>query len=197
MENRGIRRNCSSGDMFSFPIPDSDQPGSPNSPADHLFFNGKLLPLSFPIPTPNSLFYSRSTSRTSSKDSLMSSRSNSRSSSARTSTSEAASERKLIISSCNDDFGRSMSGRRERKKPAVSYHYESSRRRQLFAAAPVLKQQGSRSLRKAKILERNGNKKSSSGGVDSKDSGATKSWSGWNVLKLFVSACQECHAIKT
>nr|GMC70212.1 probable membrane-associated kinase regulator 1 [Ipomoea batatas] len=88
METR--RRNSNSGDKFSFPIimPVHEQqdgefefgcvstsPGSPNSPADRLFFNGKLLPHDFPCPPPASGFsYSRSTSRASSvssKDSLI------------------------------------------------------------------------------------------------------------------------------
>lgn len=180
MESCGTRNDGSSGDMFSFPIPlgqDSDQPGSP---ADHLFLNGKLLPHFFPVPTPSNLSYSRSTSRTSSKGSLMSSRSNSTnssSSSARTSTSEAASERKLI--SCE---------RRERKKLPSYHHYESCQRWQLFAAPPQgpRSRSRSRSLKKGKIVGK-GTKK----GVDS------KSWFGWKILKLFVSACKECHAIKT
>ncbi|KAL6999544.1 hypothetical protein U1Q18_000704 [Sarracenia purpurea var. burkii] len=83
MENS--RRKNSSGDKFSFPImPIQDQlqlpelefefkfgcvaPGSPNSPADHLFFNGRLLPHAFPPFQPPTAGgeCSRSTSRTSS-----------------------------------------------------------------------------------------------------------------------------------
>ncbi|KAK4369183.1 hypothetical protein RND71_012975 [Anisodus tanguticus] len=128
MENR--RRRSNSGDKFSFPIimpvqegqemefefSGSVSPGSPKSPADHLFFNGRLLPHYFPCqPASNinsPISYSRSTSRTSSvssKDSLWSSRSNSLNSrsscisSARTSTSES-SERKLISQGRNSAF---------------------------------------------------------------------------------------------
>lgn len=213
MENRP-RKNSSSGDLFSFPViippaQDSDQfefgcvttAGSPNSPADHLFLNGKLLPHAFPIQTPNSTFsYSRSTSRTSSinsKDSLMSSRSNSTNSSrssncssARTSTSEA-SERKIMSST---DGNIRMSVRKERNNKSLLscqyQYYGSSQRWQLIAAAPVLKHQGSRS-RKVEILERKGSKKSRE-----IDEGA-KSWFGRRILKSFVSACKECHAIQT
>lgn len=124
MESR--RKRSGSGDIFSFPstpTPDQDSdgfefgsitPDSPstdpykNSPADHLFFNGRLLPHSFPIQPPNiSVDNSRTTSRTSSissKDSLRSSRSNSTNSrssscsSGRTSSSDN-SERKLLYQS--------------------------------------------------------------------------------------------------
>jgi hypothetical protein len=124
MENR--RKRSGSGEIFSFPstpTPDQDSdfefgsitPDSPstdpykNSPADHLFFNGRLLPHAFPVQTPNiiTIDNSRSTSRTSSissKDSLRSSRSNSTNSrssscsSGRTSSSDN-SERKLLFQS--------------------------------------------------------------------------------------------------
>ncbi|KAI3457437.1 hypothetical protein Pfo_014100 [Paulownia fortunei] len=215
MENHR-RKNSSSGDKFSFPVviptgPDNiDQfefgcvttPGSPNSPADHLFLNGKLLPHVFPTQTPNSFSYSRSTSRTSSissKDSLTSSRSNSTNSrssncsSARTSTSEAASERRL--SSNDGNVPGRMSVRKDRNKPVLGsqYQYGSSQRWQLIAAAPVLKHQGSRS-RKVEILERKGSKKSRP--ID-EDPDGPKSWFGRKILKSFVSACKECHAIQT
>ncbi|KAH0979975.1 hypothetical protein GBA52_007152 [Prunus armeniaca] len=122
MENR--RQKSTSGDTFSFPstpiheqdsdfefgcfTPDSASSTDPckDSPADHLFFNGRLLPHAFPFQPISNGFMgvdsnSQRTSRTSSissKDSLMSSRSNStnsRSSSARTSSSDN-SERKLV-----------------------------------------------------------------------------------------------------
>lgn len=118
------KRSSGSGDIFSFPstpTPDQDSdfefgsitPDSPstdpykNSPADHLFFNGRLLPHAFPINQPHNIMIignSRTTSRTSSissKDSLRSSRSNSTNSrssscsSGRTSSSDN-SERKLL-----------------------------------------------------------------------------------------------------
>ncbi|PIN15737.1 hypothetical protein CDL12_11633 [Handroanthus impetiginosus] len=202
MENRR-RKTSSSGDKFSFPVTiplaaeDSDQfefgfvtaPGSPNSPADHLFYNGKLLPHVFPIQTTNNcnLSYSRSTSRTSSKDSLMSSRSNSTNSrssncsSARTSYSEASSERRISSADRNILPGRPSTGRKERNRPVLSSQYQW----QLIAAAPVLKHQGS----KARKVERNGSNK--------KSGEETKPSFGKRILKSFVSTCKECHAIKT
>ncbi|CAI9784222.1 unnamed protein product [Fraxinus pennsylvanica] len=112
------------------------KPGPPNSPADHLFFNGKLLPHVFPLNRPaNNFSYSRSTS---SKDSLMSSCSNSTDSrssscsSARTSTSEA-SERKIL----------STRGKVPGKKPVLNpqYNYCSSQRWQFIRPSPVLMHQ--------------------------------------------------------
>ncbi|KAK6134632.1 hypothetical protein DH2020_031642 [Rehmannia glutinosa] len=210
---KNLRRNrVSSGDKFSFPViiptgvENSDQfefgcvttPNSPNSPADHLFFNGKLLPHVFPIQTPNNYSYSRSTSRTSSRDSLFSSRSNSTNSrssncsSARTSTStEANSQREL---SSNRLSARKERSNNNKAVLGCQYHqYGSSQRWKVIAAAPVLKHQGSRSSRKVEILERKGPKKSRS--VDEEKS--SSSWFGRRILKSFVSACKECHAIKT
>ncbi|KAK4439170.1 hypothetical protein Salat_0251900 [Sesamum alatum] len=212
MENRRRKTSSSSGEMFSFPVitPEPDQfefgpvttPGSPNSPADHLFSNGKLLPHVFPVQAPNGYSFSRSTSRTSSigsKDSLMSSRSNSTNSrsscsSARTSTSEANSERRL--SAVDGNFPGRISVRKERNATRPSqYQYGSCQRWQLIAAAPVLKHQGSSRSRKVEVLERKGSKKSR-GNVDGEPGGA-KSWFGRRILKSFVSVCKECHAIKT
>ncbi|KAL8032089.1 hypothetical protein ABFX02_13G071700 [Erythranthe guttata] len=206
---------------FSFPASgtDSDQfefgpvttPSSPKSPADHLFFNGKLLPHVFPVQTlPNNYSnysYSRSTSRASSMSSreysLMSSRSNSTNSrssncsSARTSTStcEAADlQRRSISSSSSSNVSRKKNNNIIRPPPVAPLKNQhgatTSQRWQLIAAAPVLNHQSSRSRNKAVVadqivLERKGSKKSD-----------TKSWFGRRILKSFVSACKECHAIK-
>ncbi|KAG8386342.1 hypothetical protein BUALT_Bualt03G0138900 [Buddleja alternifolia] len=211
------RKHSSSGDKFSFPITikHSDQfefgcvttPGSPNSPADHLFFNGKLLPHVFPTQTTSHNFScSRSTSRTSSisssKDSLMSSRSNSTNSrssncsSARTSTSDQASERKTA--SFDGNIPARTSVRKERNRPGLGsqYQYGSSQRWQLMAAAPVLKHQGSRSRKIDHVLDRKGSKKSSGVDID-ENCNDGKLWFGKRILKSFVSACKECHAIET
>ncbi|XP_021667373.2 probable membrane-associated kinase regulator 1 [Hevea brasiliensis] len=134
MEHHHQKTSCR--DIFSFPstpsqVQDSDfhfefgcfTPVSPStdpcktSPADHLFYNGRLLPNSFPVlqqqqtPTTAMVFVgsiSRASSRNciSSKDSLITSRSNSVnssrssvSSSARTSWSSDNSERRLLYHS--------------------------------------------------------------------------------------------------
>ncbi|XP_073030531.1 uncharacterized protein [Primulina eburnea] len=211
MEN--IRRNY---DKFSFPgqrnISDQFEfgcvttPGSLNSPADHLFFNGRLLPHVFPIQTSSNhnYSYSRSTSRTSStgsyKDSLMSSRSNSTNSrssncsSARTSTSTDHYSNPGLRKVSN-------MAKKERyhhvRPPVLNTHecqYGSSQKWQFIAGAPVLKHQGSRSRKADHVLERKGSRKSKR--VD-EDHGGVKPWFGKRVLKSFVSACKECHAIKT
>ncbi|KZV23237.1 hypothetical protein F511_05076 [Dorcoceras hygrometricum] len=210
MENRRRNLSISADDKFSFPVMipgQSDKfefgcvttPGSPNSPADHLFLNGRLLPHVFPIQTSNnhSLTYSRSTSRTSStgsKDSLMSSRSNStnsRSSSARTSTS--------TDHYCNPELRKASNmAKKERStihvRPVLHTHecqYGSSQKWQFIAAAPVLKHQGSRSRKVDHVLERTGSRKSK------RSDGGLRPWFGKRVFKSFVSACKECHAIKS
>ncbi|TYG86952.1 hypothetical protein ES288_A13G173700v1 [Gossypium darwinii] len=161
MENR--RKRLSSGDQ------DSDfefgcytcRPDSPSldpyktSPADHLFFNGRLLPHAFPLqlsPTTTTTTMgsaengSRPTSRTSSinsKHSLMSSRSNSSNSrsstcsSARTSSSDS-SERRLLyhsrIRGCENTASKLASGQL----------YGDPHRWQYITAVPVLKREVSR-----------------------------------------------------
>ncbi|CAK9182987.1 unnamed protein product [Ilex paraguariensis] len=196
-----LRRKSGSGDKFSFPIiPIQDQqfefefgcvtPGSPNSPADHLFFNGQLLPHPFPLQATNITgIYSRSTSRTStvsSKDSLMSSRSNSTNSrssscsSARTSTSEA-SERKAMGQA-------KFSGKTAVKNRLVLNHqYGSSRRWQFITPAPVVKHQIScRKRAEAAVQDELRAKKEArdkTGGF------------GRRFFRSFVSACRECHAM--
>ncbi|KAM7498685.1 hypothetical protein LguiA_023099 [Lonicera macranthoides] len=190
METTTHRQKNGSRDKFSFPIIDefeftSTTPNSPNSPADHLFFNGILLPHTFPSqPTNPSTFYSRSTSRTSSvssKDSLLSSRSNSYNSrssscsSARSSISEGSWEQ------------RKKTGERNRGGGQFGY---SSKRWQFIAPAPVLSQQVSR--------RRNGGSgvgevrvKGGGGGGEEK-----RGWWGRRFFRSFLSACRECHAIE-
>lgn len=213
MENH--RRKSSSGDKFSFPIiqiQDHDfefgcvTPGSPNSPADRLFFNGKLLPHSFPCqPANNIISFSRSTSRTSSvssKDSLMSSRSNSTNSSrssscnsARTSTSEAIGSTKLTSNEAKVTSKNPLEKDwyQATKKPVLSPHYGSSQRWQFIAPAPpLIKHQVSRS-RKAKRVERGQEFKSKK---QSKDCAIARTWFGMKFFGAVVSTCKECHAIK-
>lgn len=231
MEATTRGRKNSSGDKFSFPsinpIPtqDSDQfefgcitPGSPNSPADHLFSNGKLLPHPFPVIQPpiSNLQYSftRSTSRTSSvssKDSLMSSRCNSTSSrssnssgscssantSARTSIStDYPAEKKLAVPLDQVRLGGKVGGKCYEKggqgvlgkKQVVYVNGSSSRRWGLIPAAPVVGH-GQVSRRRKGGHEIVVKKK-----VKVRRGGgmgfATR------FLRWFVTACKECHAIK-
>lgn len=214
------RRKSSSGDKFSFPIiPVQDQdfefgcvtPGSPNSTADRLFFNGILLPHAFPCqPTNNVISFSRSTSRTSSvcsKDSLMSSRSNSTNSSrssscssARTSTSEAAgpctSDSKLFSNNQTKIAGKNPVEKdlyQATRKPVLTPHYGSSQRWQFIAPAPAMMHQVSRA-RKAKISVRDQVCKSKKQGQDWTI--ARRTWFGLKFLRAVASACKECHAVK-
>lgn len=215
MENR--RRKNSSGDKFSFPIimpvqegqelefefSGSASPGSPKSPADHLFFNGKLLPHYFPCqPASNissPISFSRSTSRTSSvssKDSLLSSRSNSTnsrsscSSSARTSISEA-SERKLIGQGKKSAFTMYMNS-------SSTLHTGVSQKLQFIVTpAPVMKKKrqvvsgskkesttkGHKEFKSRKQNKKNGKRK-------------VRFWFFRSFFRKFISACKECHAME-
>ncbi|XP_019193112.1 PREDICTED: uncharacterized protein LOC109187380 [Ipomoea nil] len=179
----------------------STSPGSPNSPADRLFFNGKLLPHDFPCPPASGFSYSRSTSRASSvssKDSLMSSRCNSsnssRCSSARTSTSES-SERKLATKNIryhmmrNSHSGRPVPG---------SQHLTASQRWQ-FMATPALVDRRNKQ-RHGTGASRNQEPKLRKQGDDGEklitNKTAGKSSFGLRILRSFVSTCKECHAIQ-
>ncbi|XP_059444593.1 uncharacterized protein LOC132176418 [Corylus avellana] len=211
MESR--RKRSGSGDIFSFPstpTPDQDSddfefgsitPDSPstdpykNSPADHLFFNGRLLPHSFPIQPPNiSVDNSRTTSRTSSissKDSLRSSRSNSTNSrssscsSGRTSSSDN-SERKLLYQS---KFSSTTPGVRDRYQAQV---YGSSQRWQYITPVPFLSREPSR-RKKMEVVGKEGISKKQA----KKERKEAGSWpAGRRFFWWFVSACKECHAME-
>ncbi|KAL2523561.1 Uncharacterized protein Adt_08615 [Abeliophyllum distichum] len=101
-------------------------------------------------------------------------------SSARTSTSEA-SERKSLN---RENF--------PEKSFANTLQYASSRRWQFIAPAPVLMHQGSRS-RSSKTAE---SVKKSKSGKQVKNGSDLRGGFGRRVLRSFVSACKECHAIK-
>ncbi|GMJ05262.1 hypothetical protein like AT1G53163 [Hibiscus trionum] len=207
METR--RKRSSSGEMFSFPStpneePDSEfefgcfTPESPSqdpyrtSPADHIFFNGRLLPHAFPLPPAT-----RGTSRTSSinsKDSLMSSRSNSTNSrsstcsSARTSSSDN-SERRLLyhgkIHACN-----------KASRMVTAQLYGDSQRWQYITAVPVLKREVSR--RKNCGVERKDALRGKKQGDHHQEKSPTKGRSEpcLRFSGLFLLACRQCHAME-
>ncbi|KAL1821548.1 hypothetical protein ACET3Z_016417 [Daucus carota] len=182
-------------------------PGSPDSPADHLFLNGRLLPHDFPCPPTksfslNSTTLSRTMSRTSSvssKDSLMSSRSNSTNSrssssscstSARTSTSDV-SERRVLMS-------RSRSARKRPEvyvanRPSLSKQYGSW---QYVTQTPVLTRKVSRK-HKADTEIQQASKRKKQGGKAKQQAVKGKRIAGffWRFFRWFVSTCNECHAI--
>ncbi|XP_010324370.1 uncharacterized protein [Solanum lycopersicum] len=231
MENR--RRKSNSGDRFSFPIimpvqegeemefefSGSVSPGSPKSPADHLFFNGRLLPHYFPCqPVSNinsPISFSRSTSRTSnasSRDSLWSSRSNSTnsrsscSSSARTSTSEC-SERKLMNqrnnsafamyrnSSNNMNFSTTLHTGISPKWQFIATPAPVMKKKQQFSA-PAMKKKGQFVLKSQKQSAKGGKEMKSK--KQRKENGKRKVrfWFLRRVFRKFMSACRECHAME-
>ncbi|CAK7327767.1 unnamed protein product [Dovyalis caffra] len=219
MEENHHQKTSSREYIFSFPSTPStlDQesdfefgcltPDSPscdpnkNSPADHLFFNGRLLPHSFPVlqqqPTTMLLIDNiyRETSRASSvgsKDSLMSSRSNSTNSSrssvssARTSSSDNSERRRLHnnITSAKTPLA---------SKAVMAQLYGSSQRWQHIMPVPTaaLKREDSR-RKSGGILIKEGlsNKKQVKRGKRQR-SGLWR-----RFFRSFLVACRECHAME-
>ncbi|XP_017640248.1 uncharacterized protein LOC108481653 [Gossypium arboreum] len=210
------RKRSSSGEIFSFPsTPNQDldsefefgcfTPDSPSqdpcrtSPADHLFFNGRLLPHAFPLQPGTTIAgsCSRGTSRTSSinsKDSLMSSRSNSTNSrsscsSARTSSSDN-SERRLLyhhskIHACN-----------KASKMVTAQLYGDSQRWQYITQVPVLKREVSR--RKNSGVEGKEALRAKKQGEHHQKSSSSRGRSGpcLKFFRLFLFACRVCHAME-
>ncbi|KAL9670810.1 hypothetical protein QQ045_008368 [Rhodiola kirilowii] len=192
----------------------SDSPGSPykDSPADHLFRNGILLPHTFPVQPMYYYYgsdqrtnYQRSASRTSSvgsKDSLISSRSNSTnsrssscSSSARTSLSaDSSSERKLL-------YYNAMKGYHHQKRPLqqpvlLDQVYGSSRRWQFLTPVPVPVMTQEISLRPKKLKDRPQEEAKAKRRIKTKKKTSAGSWS---ILRFFcyvLSVCRECHALE-
>ncbi|XP_020239319.1 uncharacterized protein LOC109818290 [Cajanus cajan] len=217
MDNTHRKNKPSSGDSFSFPstpTPDSADfefgaltPDSTSaepwtaSPADHLFLNGHLQPHSFPVPA----------SRTgSAKDSLFSSRSNSSnssSSSARTSSSDS-SERKLFHNKVKNGALRSS------MTPSHYQAYGCSQRWQYITPVPALNREGSvkrrRDIKQVKkkkeegtkrshINNKNNNNKENKNKKKSKKEMVNKGMRlrfGRRILRWFVMACRECHAME-
>ncbi|XP_028793000.1 uncharacterized protein LOC114748714 [Neltuma alba] len=208
--------NGSGGDSFSFPsTPNQDScagddvddfefgsltPDSPSSdpsrasPADHIFFNGRLLPHSFPPlqPHPTILLYdhnSRAVSRTSSKNSrsmVLSSRSNSTNSrssscsSARTSSSDS-SERRLFYSRVSSSGGRPCQGNNKMA-------YGCSQRWQYITPVPATALSRDSSLRRKGKKEDFVNKK--------KKREDQRFPFGRRLFRWIVMACKECHALE-
>ncbi|KAJ8755064.1 hypothetical protein K2173_016641 [Erythroxylum novogranatense] len=222
MENHHQRTNFRG--IFSFPTtPSPDQesdfefvfftPHSPstdpfrNSPADHLFFNGRLLPHSFPLQqSPSTLVLidssSRTTSRTSSvssKDSLLSSRSNSTNSSrssvssARTSWSEN-SERRFLYPTNKAANKTPVAG-----KFVMAQLCGSSPRWQHLVPVPALRSEDS--WRKhVRIPPKKGlnSKKKSDYKEKKRFSGKKEGSSGLfrRIFRSLLVACRECHAME-
>lgn len=204
---------------MEFEFSGSVSPGSPKSPADHLFFNGRLLPHYFPCqPASNinsPISFSRSTSRTSSassRDSLWSSRSNSTnsrsscSSSARTSTSES-SERKLINQGRNSAFAMYRNSSNNMNSYTTLYTGVSPKWQFIVTPAPVVKKKHQFS---SPVTKKKGQFVSKSHEQSAKRRNKIKSrkqrkengkrkvrfWFLPRVFRKFLSACRECHAME-
>ncbi|CAL5196803.1 unnamed protein product [Lathyrus oleraceus] len=187
-----LKTQASQSDLsFSFPSTpnqeDSDfefgslTPNSPScttSPADQLFFNGRLQPHSFPL---NHVTTTSRTASIGSKDSLLSSRSNSTNSScssARTSSSDT-SERKLFHNRVN------LSSRSVARP--VQQSYGCSQRWQYIMPVPAgLNRDASkrRKQKRAKTEKKKNMKKRASLQFVRR------------VFRWFFIACRQCHAME-
>lgn len=226
MEN--LHRKNLSGEAFSFPSTPSPSheyhnhqkhnsnfefgcitPDSPtinqDSPADRLFFNGKLLPHSFPFhPISNNIYInnivmdnSRTTSRTSSissKDSFMSSRSNSTNSRSSTSSSDN-STRNLL-----HQRRPRIVGNKSCTSNVASKVYGSSQRWQIVTPLPYLSRETSRRNRSGKenvnVINEKVIRKKKQVRVGKKIVMVKPIRLGLRFLKWFMSSCRECHAIE-
>ncbi|XP_038899281.1 probable membrane-associated kinase regulator 1 [Benincasa hispida] len=230
MESR--REKSSSGEIFSFPstpVQDQDSdfefgsitPDSPstfnNSPADHLFVNGRLLPHSFP-PQPIGVYtvdVSRQTSRTSSvgsKDSFMSSRSNSTNSRSSSSCGSSTSARTSSSDNNNNNVdirsSRFSSYQKKSQKSSVSAQvYGSSQRWQFIASVSVPVTLSRENSRRKKSVEKIGGKsdlrrkkrrteKTSTARKKKKKKKKKNMWFGRKVFRWIILVCKECHAIE-
>ncbi|XP_019412712.1 PREDICTED: uncharacterized protein LOC109325021 [Lupinus angustifolius] len=218
MDNdKSRRKNSISGDSFSFPsTPNQDSefefgsltPDSPSSdpcrtsPADKLFFNGRLQPHSFPVIFHRPIGPAIATSHTSSissKDSLVSSRSNSTNSSrssARTSSSDN-SERRLFHNKVSVSLTSSYSKGSYTVNRSVALghnkQYRCSRRWQYITPVPALNRDASKrrsgdmkQRKKEEGKKRRKKKKVSRVGLRFVR----------RILRWFVITCRECHAME-
>ncbi|XP_043689727.1 uncharacterized protein LOC122640572 [Telopea speciosissima] len=179
-----------------------------SSPADVLFFNGRLLPHAFPSESVKnnsaringrSLVSSRTSSISSSKDSLLSSRSNSRSSSCsstgRTSSSENI-EKRLFGSEPSDEISaRKFAISRNQMNRSIRQQSQvvSNQKWQFIAPAPILTPTTSVPRRKRGenlVPEEVGSKK------QVKNKNKKSSWFGPRFFRSFMSTCRACHALE-
>ncbi|XP_065864532.1 uncharacterized protein [Euphorbia lathyris] len=197
----GQKKNISR-DIFSFPSTPQDSDfefgcltPEKNSPADHLFYNGKLLPHYFPPqPAPNGTISGSS----SCKSSLMSSRSNSVNSSrssvscssvsGRTSSSENWERSRKLLNGTRK-FGSVSSSSPMASKLVMAQLYGSSQRWQHIVPLPL------------PVLKREDSKRSVTSNSNSKEDHQKKkvSKSSGICLRFFKSlllTCRQCHAME-
>uniref|UniRef100_A0A1J3HSV7 Membrane-associated kinase regulator 1 n=1 Tax=Noccaea caerulescens TaxID=107243 RepID=A0A1J3HSV7_NOCCA len=178
-----------------------------NSPADHLFFNGRLLPHAFPAASNNpKLSVSRTTSEYTSRSNSTNSRSSICSSSSSTSYSPRMSSFNGNNNNNNSPLDRkpldlsppiSMCGKTVNKPrmkatemvTASLYRSYSSQRWQYITPAPVKRSRGIRVGGRKKKTARM--KKMS------EERGGSRVMNWWRrILMAAIFACRECHALE-
>ncbi|XP_030445787.1 probable membrane-associated kinase regulator 1 [Syzygium oleosum] len=231
-----IHRNRNgSSDGFSFPsTPESQDPdlefefgcatpdspsgeSNKNSPADHLFFNGRLLPHSFPCKTMTNAVVPRAASRASSvssRDSMSltssrsnstnSSRSSSCSSTRRSSSDNTERARSPVLMyqtriSSNNPSNNARDQRRRTSQSVAAQVYGTSHRWQFIAPVPPLSREGSCSS--SSSSSRRGMRKLCEGVVREevkriKEKERTKTGFGKKLIRSFLLSCMQCHAME-
>ncbi|XP_048612981.1 uncharacterized protein LOC125586987 [Brassica napus] len=207
MENHG-RAIINSSDQppefeFGSLTPSSPSQDSENSPADHLFFNGRLLPHVFPAPNNNTRW---SISRTTSEHISRSTSTNSRSSFGSSSNSSSTSNYSPRTSSFNGNNISTINHRPLDLKPTTSIYGEtvnttnmvktslyrsySSQRWQYITPAPVKRsggiRVGGRKKKKAARIRKKAEER--------RGSRVMKWWR--RILMAAIFACRECHALE-
>lgn len=166
---------------FEFGSLTPDSPSCTTSPADQLFFNGRLQPHSFPLNNINV-----TTSRTSSigsKGSLLSSRSNSTNStcsSARTSASDSSERRLFIHNNMSKLSSRSVA------RP-VQQSYGCSQRWEYITPVPAALNRDTSKRRKQQRAKRKEKKK-----IKKRVSLRVVR----SIFRWFFIACRQCHAME-
>ncbi|XP_058745889.1 uncharacterized protein LOC131618739 [Vicia villosa] len=162
---------------FEFGSLTPDSPSCTTSPADQLFFNGRLQPHSFPL---NHVTTTSRTTSIGSKDSFLSSRSNSTNSScssARTSSSDT-SERKLF-------HNRVKLSSRSVARP-VQQSYGCSQRWQYIMPVPAGLNRDASKRRKQKRAKREKKKRKKRVSLQFVR----------RIFRWFFIACRQCHAME-
>uniref|UniRef100_M4EEQ5 Uncharacterized protein n=2 Tax=Brassica campestris TaxID=3711 RepID=M4EEQ5_BRACM len=188
---------------FGSLTPSSPSQDSENSPADHLFFNGRLLPHVFPAPNNNTRW---SISRTTSEHISRSTSTNSRSSFGSSSNSSSTSNYSPRTSSFNGNNISTINHRPLDLKPTTSIYGEtvnttnmvkaslyrsySSQRWQYITPAPVKRsggiRVGGRKKKKAARIRKKAEER--------RGSRVMKWWR--RILMAAIFACRECHALE-
>ncbi|CAN8259279.1 unnamed protein product [Cochlearia groenlandica] len=180
-----------------------------NSPADHFFFNGRLLPHSFPTTASNMNSKRSSISRTTSEYTSRSNSTNSLSNISSTSCSPRTSNvnnynnnainhkplgLKQQVSTRGKTVNTTMKGKSTEVVTSTLYRSYSSQRWQYITPIPVKRSGGVRVGNTKKKAARMKKKKKKKKAEERSGSGVMKWWR--RILMAAIFFCKECHALE-